>query len=70
MQLLCAAVGRFTFTSIPLESLCVSLPANLAAVVPVLGGAGGDSIEVVCVWELVNVCFYLSGAQEGLLLSV
>lgn len=66
MQLACAAVSRITLSSIPLDSLCISLPPGV--VPPVLGGSGavgaaadgGADGAVVCVWELINTCFYLS----------
>ncbi len=59
MQLLCSAISRITLSSIPLESLCISLPPDLALVLPGLG----SGVTVVCIWELVNICFYLSGGS-------
>lgn len=63
MQLACAAVSRLSVTGIPLESLCVSLPPDLAVFIPGMG-----KVTLVCLWELVNTCFFLSGepAQQGM----
>lgn len=64
LRLACRAAKRVTFGGMPLTSLCFKLPHHLAAAVPLPGLAHHGIEAMVCIWQLLSTCSFLSGESE------